>query len=82
MSEPVFVPYHLIPVDVMGRLLEEFVTREGTDYGEVELTLEAKLAILERQLSTEEAVVAFNPDDESFQVIGVREARAMGYSKR
>lgn len=62
-------------------MLEEFVTREGTDYGEVELTLEAKLAILERQLRAEEAVVVFNPHDESFQIVDMRDARAMGYSK-
>lgn len=80
MSKPVFVPYLLIPGELKGLLLEEFVTREGTDYGEVELTLEAKIEILERQLRAEEAVIAFNPDDESFQVVDIRDARTMGYS--
>lgn len=37
------VPYDAIDPDTLHRLVEEFVTREGTDYGETEMVLETKV---------------------------------------
>lgn len=37
------VPWDAIESDTLHRLVEEFVTREGTDYGQVEIDLETKV---------------------------------------
>ena len=37
------VPWDALEADTLRALVEEFVTREGTDYGEVELSLEQKV---------------------------------------
>ncbi|PCJ30340.1 MAG: cytoplasmic protein [Moraxellaceae bacterium] len=37
------VPWDALETDTLRALVEEFVTREGTDYGEVELSLEQKV---------------------------------------
>ena len=37
------VPWDAIDPDTLYRLVEEFVTREGTDYGEIEIALEPKV---------------------------------------
>jgi len=57
-------------------VIEEFVTRDGTDYGNAELSLEEKVARLTRQLANGEAKIVFDPESESVNVVLARELRA------
>ena len=41
-EEPVEVPYKRLKKDVLDSLIEEFICREATDYGEEELLFEEK----------------------------------------
>ena len=43
------VPYTRLAADVLRRLAEEYVTRDGTDYGAVEKTLVEKVSALRRE---------------------------------
>jgi uncharacterized protein YheU (UPF0270 family) len=65
-------PDQLSPEALRG-LVEEFVTRDGTDYGAVERTLEEKAARLETQLGSGEAVVVFDPRTETVTIVLARE---------
>ena len=71
-SEPVEVPYGELPADLLNAVIESFVLREGTDYGEKELSLEDKVARLIRQLKKGDAKIIFDPETESV-TIGVRQ---------
>ena len=46
------VPYHQLAPDTLRKVIEDLVTRDGTDYGAIEKTLEQKatalLTLLER----------------------------------
>ncbi|WP_298634166.1 YheU family protein [uncultured Umboniibacter sp.] len=42
-------------------VLEEFITREGTDYGAVEFSLKAKINQLKQQVLDGGAVIVFDP---------------------
>jgi uncharacterized protein YheU (UPF0270 family) len=42
-------------------VLEEFITREGTDYGVVELSLQAKIDQLKQRVLDGAAVIVFDP---------------------
>jgi uncharacterized protein YheU (UPF0270 family) len=44
------IPPTLIDKDTLTNILEEFITREGTDYGEQELSLNQKIARLRPQI--------------------------------
>ncbi len=68
----VVVPWEQLPEGPLLRMLEEFVTREGTDLSDVELPLEAKVAQVRRQLERGEAAVVFDPDAESFSLVPTR----------
>ena len=46
-------------------LVEEFVTRDGTDYGAVERGTDAKVAAVMRQLVRGEVRIVFDPDSET-----------------
>ena len=54
-------------------LVEEFVTRDGTDYGSAELSLEEKVARLTGQLASGEAKIVFDPESKSANVVLTRE---------
>ena len=71
-SEPVEVPYGELPADLLNAVIESFVLREGTDYGEKELSLEDKVARVIRQLKKGDAKIMFDPETESV-TIGVRQ---------
>jgi len=72
-SEPVEVPYGELPAELLNAVIESFVLREGTDYGEKELSLEDKVARVIRQLKKGDAKIIFDPETESV-TIGVRQS--------
>ena len=59
---------HLTPAALRG-LVEEFVTREGTDYGCVEKTLEQKVGALMRQLERGEAVIVYDSESQTTSIV-------------
>jgi uncharacterized protein YheU (UPF0270 family) len=54
MANFVAVPLDRLPSDVLVALLEEFASRDGTDYGERECSLEQKVGELRTQLAAGE----------------------------
>lgn len=68
-ARPVRVPHEQIGADTLARLVESFVLREGTDYGEREVTLEHKVADVVRQLDRGEAHVVYDPQTESVAIV-------------
>jgi len=61
-------PDDLAP-ETLRAVIESFVLREGTDYGERETSLEDKLAQVLRQLRRGEAHITFDPATESVNVV-------------
>jgi uncharacterized protein YheU (UPF0270 family) len=68
-QEPVVVPYTELSADALRGVVESFVLREGTDYGEREFSLEQKLAHVYRQLERGEAQIVFDPSTESIDIM-------------
>ena len=66
---PIVVPYDTLSEDTLGRVIEEFVTRAGTDYGAHEKTLEQKIADVRRQLVSGEATIVFDPETERVDIV-------------
>ena len=69
MANFVEVPTERLAPDVLARLLEEFASRDGTDYGEREHTLEEKVAQLHEQLRAKELYVLFDADSENWDLV-------------
>ncbi|MFZ2290567.1 MAG: YheU family protein [Halopseudomonas yangmingensis] len=55
------IPYQMLETDTLQRLMEDFVTREGTDNG-CDQSLESRVAQLYRQLERGELFIVFHPD--------------------
>ena len=75
---PVEVPYQDLAPETLRNLIEDLVTRDGTDYGAVEKTLEQKAAALLRQLESGEAKLVF---DLTTETIGLMTAVDLKRSK-
>jgi uncharacterized protein YheU (UPF0270 family) len=59
--------------EALRGLVEEFVTRDGTDYGAVERSVEEKIAGVMAQLESGEARIVFDPATESANIVAARE---------
>jgi uncharacterized protein YheU (UPF0270 family) len=70
------VPYTQLAPEVLRRLVEEFVTRDGTDYGEVEKSLDDKVAAVLRQLERGEALIVFDREAASVNIVPATEPPA------
>jgi uncharacterized protein YheU (UPF0270 family) len=73
--EPVEVPFSELSAELLHAVVESFVLREGTDYGEKEMSLEDKVAGVIRQLKKGEAKILFDPESDSVTIAVKRSSR-------
>jgi uncharacterized protein YheU (UPF0270 family) len=66
---PVVVPHTDLSTDALRGVIESFVLREGTDYGERDVDFETKVAQVRRQLDRREAEIVFDPLSESISIV-------------
>jgi uncharacterized protein YheU (UPF0270 family) len=69
----VLVPSDSLSAQALDALIEEFVTREGTDYGPREYTLQEKTQGVRRQIDRGEVVIAFDIERESATLVARRD---------
>lgn len=63
------IAYDRLSTDALYGVLKEFVTRDGTDYGERDVILETKISEVRGQLKSGKAVIVFDPDLESCNIL-------------
>jgi uncharacterized protein YheU (UPF0270 family) len=63
------VPKERLSPEALDGLIEEFVTRDGTDYGEQENTLEEKKNAVIHQLDRGEVVIVFDSESETANIV-------------
>jgi uncharacterized protein YheU (UPF0270 family) len=68
-SPPIEIPCERLSAELLTRLIEEFVCREGTDYGHTEYSLSDKVAAVRRQLETGQAKIVFDQETETTTII-------------
>jgi len=73
---PIIVPWKDLPPDTLTNLIEEFVTRDGTDYGHTEQSLDQKVEGLMQQLRTGEARICFEAKTGSIHILARQSLRS------
>lgn len=63
------IPWKDLDSETLDNLIESFVLREGTDYGEQERSLEQKVKDVRRQLSSGEAVLVWSELHETVNIM-------------
>jgi len=66
------IPWQQLSPDTVTAILEEFATREGTDYGHEQYTLAQKVAMLRRQLERGDVAISFDSQTETCSLITLR----------
>jgi uncharacterized protein len=77
MGVSTVVPWQRLEPEVLKSVLESFISREGTDYGEVELSLEEKVAQLKGQLERREVFVIFDGETETVTIVTAQVAKML-----
>lgn len=70
---PVDVPFRDLSAAALRGVIEAFVLREGTDYGERPVPFEAKVGQVLGQLERGEARILFDPGTGSVQIVAARD---------
>lgn len=63
------IPLERFSEDILRKIIEEFIGREGTDYGTREVTWESKIQDVRRQLERGDARVVFDPATETTNIL-------------
>lgn len=63
------VPYDALSAQALRGVIEEFITREGTDYGHQTYSLEEKVKHVLGQLKRKEAIIVFDDETETCNIV-------------
>jgi uncharacterized protein YheU (UPF0270 family) len=75
-SEPgLVIPYEKLSTQALHGLIEEVVTRNGTDNGYTRATLEQNVAMVMDQLRRKEVVVVFDESTRTANIVPVKYLR-------
>lgn len=74
------IPYQELNEVTLIALIEEFIDREGTDYGESEITRSTMISQVHQQLSNGKVVICYDTESETCNLITATKASAMGES--
>lgn len=66
---PIEIPASQLDEETLFSLIQEFVLREGTDYGAQEILLETKVNQVRRQLERKDVGIYFDPATETVNLI-------------
>lgn len=65
MNDYIEVPAEQLSEDILQAVIEEFITREGTDYGLQDYSLEQKVLQIRRQLDNGKAMIVYDQISET-----------------
>lgn len=71
------IPYQQLSADTLQGLVEAFVLREGTEYGEQDISLNDKVAQVKNQLQADQLVILYSELHESVDIITKQQWRQL-----
>jgi len=66
------IPYDQLSAETLTAILEEYASREGTEYGDVDYSLAEKVAMLKEQLLRGDIAVNFDTQTETCSLQSTR----------
>lgn len=66
---PVRIPYDSISEEALSAIIENFILREGTDYGFHEVAYKTKFEHVLKKIKSDEFIITFDPSSESVTLL-------------
>lgn len=66
------IDYKQLAPETLYSIIESFVLREGTDYGDKEYSLEEKVEQVKTQLINSEAYIEYSQEHETVTIVSAR----------
>jgi uncharacterized protein len=63
------IPYDSLPAETLERILDDIVSRDGTDYGDYDLSVAEKRQQALRSLQKSETVLLFDTESETIKMV-------------
>lgn len=79
-AEPVEVPVEALSADALDGIIDNFILREGTDYGAQEVSYATRVEQVRRKLERGEVKIVFDPNTESVTLLVSEAVRGLGTS--
>lgn len=76
------IPIDELSADTLYNLVESFVLREGTEYGEQDVPVDKKVQQVIMQLQSNEAVILYSELHESVNIISQQEFKLLSESEQ
>jgi uncharacterized protein YheU (UPF0270 family) len=77
MTQFVEVPPQRLQPEVLQALLEEYASRDGTDYGEQELSLSRKVSNLRQQIQQGDLLILYEIEGEHWDLVPAEQANLL-----
>ena len=76
------IPWQQLPAATLDNLLQEYASRDGTDYGQVETSLADKVEQLKQQLLQGKVVIVYSELHESVNLMLAEEFHKVSIAKK
>ena len=73
----IVIPPNRLDPQSLANLIDEFILREGTDYGKNEIELSTKRQQLLNQIENQNLLILFDPNQESTTLINKKDLEAL-----
>lgn len=71
------IPWASLSEEALDGVIQDFVTRDGTDYGDREVPLATRAAQVRRQLAAGKAVVVFDSELDSASIVPAEQVEGL-----
>jgi uncharacterized protein len=72
-KDPIIIPPDTLSTDALQGIIEKFILREGTDYGEKEIEISRKIDSVKRQIDSGRAYIIFDPETETTTILAAHD---------
>ena len=74
------IPREALKEELLGGIIDNFILREGTDYGVVELSHESKVNRIKKQIEKDDIKIVFDPNTDSVSLLTKMEFQKLNSS--
>lgn len=79
---PLEVPLEALSEEALSGVIDNFILREGTDYGVHEVSLDTKTQQIRKQLSSGDVKIVFDPQTETVSLVTRQQWNTLNKEKK